>query len=634
MSFANREMLWFLIVLVPALIVFFAWARKKRRFLISQFVQSRLLASLTVGVSDQRQILKNSLMVAAIIFVLLALARPYWESDWEEAKQQGLDIIVAVDTSRSMLATDIAPNRLDRTKLAIRDLLLKARTDRMGLVAFAGTAFLQCPLTVDEEAFQQNVNILNVDIIPEPGSDIGAAIEAALAGFEKSESTHRALIIFTDGEDHAERAEKAAEKAVKEGVHIFTVGAGTTSGELLKYQDPRGNTVYLRDNNGTPINSRLNELLLQQIAGIGKGFYLPLAGTDTMNTLYERGLAPLPRGETTARLIKSPVDRYQWPLGIAILLLVVELFISERRRPTNQAQATPSPLAAGLLIFLLATSAWATSPGSARKAYDQGEFNKSYKEYLELQKERTEDARLKYNTGAAAYKSGRYGEAIQQFTESLKSTDLELQRQGYYNLGNAKYRLGQTETTQNQDVAIDLWTEAVQDFANALDLNPDDQRAAHNKAFVEEQLMQLKKKRTQEGDRNKGNQQNNQQQQQGGEGDQKDDNGKGDSQKENGNPSPGQNSQQQQQQPGSQGEDQQNQGGGSDQQQQQQQAQGQNGEDDQPEPQDPNDQVAYFGQMTAEQAQQLLEAQKGEEKAMLFLPRNRTNQLKDPSKTW
>ncbi len=631
MKFASPDMLLFLAVIVPALIVFFWWARKKRNVLISQFVQSRLLASLTVGVSARRQLWKNSLLTAGIALILIALARPHWDFDWEETRQQGLDIVVAVDTSRSMLATDVAPDRLTRTKLAIRDLLLATKSDRMGLVAFAGTAFLQCPLTVDREAFQQSVNILDVDIIPEGGSDVGGAIEAALNAFEKSEGTHRAIVIFTDGEDHVNRAIEAAEKAGSEGVHLFTIGVGTPGGELLKYTDPRGQTVYLRDAEGNPINSRLNESLLQQIAGTANGFYLPLSSADSMNALYERGLAPLPRGETASRMVKNPVERYQWPLGLGIILVIAELFVSDRRRPQKGATKPETPFWQAAIVFLFAgNSLMAASASTARDHYDRNEFNEAYQEYRSLQEERPEDPRLKFNAGAAAYESGRFGEAIQQFKESLRTTELDLQQQGYYNVGNSMYRQGTSELQadpNNMDVAISLWTEAVNNFKSAIQLNPQDQKAAHNKAFVEKKLVELKKKRAESG--NQSSKSGQQDQNKGNDGNQQNQQGKGENEGNQGNPRPGQDPQQQQ----GNGEQDQQQGRQPGGEQQQQQAQNQ-GDEQEKGPGDPNDQVAYFGKMTAEQARQLLDAQRGEEKAMLFLPKNRTNRVNDPRKNW
>lgn len=631
MNFADPDMLWLLGLSVPLLTVFFWWSRKKRRWLISQFVQSRLLASLTVGVSARRQILKQGCFTVAVALLALTLARPFWSSDWEEARQEGLDVIVAVDTSRSMLATDLTPDRLNRTKLAIRDLLLKTRTDRMGLVPFAGTAFLQCPLTVDEEAFQQNVNILDVDVIPEAGSDVAAAIETAVNAFEEGEGSFRVIVLFSDGEDHGGRALEAAKKAAAEGIRIFTVGVGTTDGELLQFKDARGATQFLRDPDGNVIKSRLNEPLLQQIAGASQGFYLPLSSPDAVNTLYERGLAPLPRGELAAARVRRPIDRFQWPLGLAIVLLVIELFISERRRPSRDQlkAATPTPFWKAAAVLLLAGTTAMASPGSARRAYDKGEFNTALEEYRRLHEKNPDDPRLAFNAGAAAYQAGNFGEAAKLFAEAQRTSDLNLMQQGYYNSGNALFREGEKILDpQSMDAVIDLWQQAVQSYKSALDLKGGDEMAAHNKAFVEEKLMALKKERSKMGENNKDGNQQQRENQKGGEGQQQ--SGDGNQRQESGKPNSQSDSDQQRPQSGEEDQQQQQAGGGEQQQDQQQGA----GEEEQQQPTDPNEQLGAYGQMTAEQARQLLEAQRGEERALLFLPQNRTNRIRDPKKNW
>ena len=238
MRFAQPQVLWILLVAVPALIGFFArWSWRVKQKLILQFVHARLLSGLTVGVSSARQKIRMALLVAGVTGVFLALARPQWGFVWEDAKLQGLDIIVAIDTSRSMLAQDVAPNRLEKAKLAAIDLMRLAKTDRLGLVAFAGTAFLQAPLTVDEQAFEQAVDAVSVGIIPQGGTALSAAISTALNAFaERGNDNHKVLILFTDGEDHDADTETiaTAKAAADAGMRIFTIGVGTPEGELLE----------------------------------------------------------------------------------------------------------------------------------------------------------------------------------------------------------------------------------------------------------------------------------------------------------------------------------------------------------------------------------------------------------------
>src|SRR5882672_11247137 len=257
MRFAHPQMLWLLAVFPPLLLAFFCWSWGKRQQLITQFIQARLLPALTVGISPVRLKLRLASLVLAVICVVLALARPQWDFDWEATKQRGLDILVAIDTSKSMLAEDIAPNRLTRAKLAALDLMQQAKSDRLGLIAFAGTAFLQCPLTVDDTAFRQSVETLDVNTIPQGGTALAEAINITYTVFKEGDS-HKVLVLLTDGEDNDEGALDAAKKAAEAGLQIFAVGIGSAEGELLRIKDANGRTDYVRDEDGNVVKSHLN----------------------------------------------------------------------------------------------------------------------------------------------------------------------------------------------------------------------------------------------------------------------------------------------------------------------------------------------------------------------------------------
>ena len=258
MNFAHAQILWLLLVLPPALVVFFWWAWRERQRLMTQFIQARLLPGLVSGLSPTRQKVRFALLIAAVALAIIALARPQWGFTWEESKQKGLDIVVAIDTSKSMLAEDIAPNRLQRAKLAALDLMQQAKSDRLGLVAFAGGAFLQCPLTIDDNAFRQSVESLDVHIIPQGGTALTEAITTALAAFKEGDN-FKVLVLFTDGEENDDDAGAlaAAEAAAKEGMKIFTIGIGTAEGELLRLKDAKGRTDYIRDDAGNVVKSPL-----------------------------------------------------------------------------------------------------------------------------------------------------------------------------------------------------------------------------------------------------------------------------------------------------------------------------------------------------------------------------------------
>jgi len=501
MNFAYGHILWLLLVLPPLLVVFFWWAWRERQRLMAQFIEARLLPGLISGVSPTRQKVRFALMVGAVGLLLVALARPQWGFTWEESRQKGLDIVVAIDTSKSMLAEDIAPNRLQRAKLAALDLMQQARSDRLGLVAFAGGAFLQCPLTIDDNAFRQSVETLDVNIIPQGGTALAEAITTALAAFKEGDN-FKVLVLFTDGEDNDENALGAAQAAAQEGMKIFTIGIGTTDGELLRVKDAKGRTDYIRDSDGNVVKSRLNEALLQQIAGATEGgFYLPMRGAKTIDTLYEKGLAPLPKSEGQEKLVKRFHERYHWPLAAGILLLLIEMLMPERRR-ANPRLSRPSQtkskvqsaasvaLAAGLLLPVVGQA----SPANALQDYRTGNFTNALTEYERLlneqnKRQQPEDPRLHFNAGAAAYRGTNYSAAIQHFTVVLAARDIQLQAKAYYNLGNVHFRLGQQ--AEDLDKLEEAWKESLKQFNHAVELDKTSQDAAFNKAFVEERLKQI-----------------------------------------------------------------------------------------------------------------------------------------------
>ena len=345
MTFAHPHLLWLLLVVPPALLAFFWWSGRTRQRLLTQFIQARLLPGLTVGISSTRQRIRAGCLVLAVVCLILALARPQWGFAWEEVKQRGLDIVVAIDTSKSMLAADIAPNRLARAKLAALELMQRARSDRLGLVAFAGTAFLQCPLTIDDGAFRQSVEALDINILPQGGTSLSAAIETALTAYKEGDN-YKILVLFTDGEDHDSGALEAAEKAAKDGLRIYTIGIGTAEGELLRVKDEQGRSDYVRDEQGNVVKSRLNERLLQQIAGATEGgFYLPLRGAKVIDTLYdhEQGLAKLPKSQHQEKFVRRYFERYHWPLAVAIVLLLFEMLFPERKRGPRTKPASAPP---------------------------------------------------------------------------------------------------------------------------------------------------------------------------------------------------------------------------------------------------------------------------------------------------
>ncbi len=502
MRFEHPQFLWLLLVVPPALALFFWWATRVRQRLLTQFVEARLLSQLTAGISPARRKIRFALLILAVAALIVAIAGLQRGYDWEEVEQRGLDIVVAVDTSKSMLTADIAPNRLERAKLAALELMQDAKSDRLGLVAFAGEAFLECPLTIDDTAFQQNVQALDVNSIPEGGTAIASAIDTALDSF-KEKDHYKALVLMTDGEDNVDEAAviASAKNAAKAGLKIFTIGIGTAAGDLIRVTDANGNSDYVRDPDGNVVKSHLNEPLLQQIAAITGGFYLPLRGANTMDTLYERGLAPMPKSESQEKLIRRYHEQFQWPLAVAILLLLAEMFLPERKRerkngradlPVGQDSRQRAPTGtlaiAALLLLPVAVKA---SPADAWRDYQSGNYTNALAEYERLAEIQTNDLRLVFNAGAAAYRATNYDEALRNFQQVTLSPDLKLQQQAFYNLGNTLYRMGELKFTPDADglgAMTETWTNALQSYAHAAQLNTNDVDAAFNFGFVKSQL--------------------------------------------------------------------------------------------------------------------------------------------------
>ena len=491
MIFEHPQFLWLLLVIPPVLALFFWWGSRVRQKLLTQFVDSRLLSSLTVGLSPARRKVRFALVILAVALLLVAIARPQYGYDKEEVQQNGLDIVVAVDTSKSMLATDIAPNRLARAKLAALELMQRAATDRLGLVAFAGEAFLECPLTIDDTAFQQSVQALDVNSVSEGGTAIAEAINTALTAF-KEKGNHQALILLTDGEDNDEGALEAAQAAAKEGLKIFTVGIGTTEGALL-------NPNLVRDPEGNAVKSHLNEGLLKQIAAATGGFYLPLRGANTMDLLYDNGLAPLPKTEGTSRVVRRYHEQYHWPLSAAMLLLLAELFLPERRSSTRRLAAgpeKPAAAAAALVavviaaVLLLSAAGASASPASALSDYRAGNFTNALAEFTRMAEVQTNDLRLIFNAGDAAYRATNFDLAQNLFSQVTVSPDLKLQAQAFYNLGNVQFQ--KAKLAKDIDGLQDGLELTEKTYAQAVSLNTNDLDAVFNLNFTRNAVAQIK----------------------------------------------------------------------------------------------------------------------------------------------
>jgi Ca-activated chloride channel family protein len=489
--FENYNLLWLLLVIPLALIFFFWQSERVRQKLLTQFIQARLLPALTVGISPTRRKMRFAFLILAAAFLIVALARPQYGFDLQTVEQRSLDIVVAIDTSKSMLTTDIAPNRLERAKLAALELMQNAKADRLGLVAFAGDAFLECPLTIDNMAFQQTVQALDVNSIPQGGTAIATAIQTAQTAFKENDA-HKVLVLLTDGEDNENEvgALAAAKDAAKNGLKIFTIGIGTAAGDLIRVTDANGNSDYVRDAQGNVVKSHLNESLLQQIAGASGGFYLPLRA-NTVDTLYEKGLAPLPKSESAEKLIRRYHEQFHWPLAIAILLLLAEMFLPERSlQAVAKSKSKMATLTALIGILFLPAIANA-SPSTALRDYKSGNYTNALAQFQQLAETRTNDLRLVFNAGDAAYRTTNFDLAQNLFQQVALSPNLKLQQQAFYNLGNTQFQ--SAKDAKDLDGLQSGFEVAEKSYEHAVNLNTNDVDAVFNLAFTKNAIEQIKR---------------------------------------------------------------------------------------------------------------------------------------------
>ena len=499
MSFGAAEWFWGLLA-IPVLVVLYVRAEHRGAQRLREFVSPRLLPQLSGTVNRFRRALRFGLQLFGLVCAIVSLAQPRWGYTFQDVKRKGLDLLIAVDTSRSMLSNDVPPNRLERVKLAAQDLINELEGDRVGLIAFAGRAFLQAPLTIDYEAAVESINDLDTKTIPEGGTNISEAIALASRTFGKSAMGNRALIIFTDGEELSGDAAQSAKTAADTGVRIFTVGVGTPEGSLIPISGEDGGTAFVKDSAGQVVKSKLDEKRLREIAQASGGFYLYLEnGPRTMQQIYTEGLAKMQAAELDVRLSRRPIERYEWPLGVALLALATSILIGERKRVRERIYSrAPAKIAAATAALLVLFAPFAFAVVSGLEAYRKGEFGDAYTQFqqtLQAHPQSRAEDKLHFDSGAAAYKMKDYGKALESFSQALLSPDRGLQSKSHYNLGNTLYEHG--ETQKSDDKKLSDWANALQHYEQTLKVEPQNKEAKENYEYVKKKIEELKEKREQ-----------------------------------------------------------------------------------------------------------------------------------------
>jgi Ca-activated chloride channel family protein len=520
MEFANPERLH-LLYIIPVLVFLLVYGARKRKDELISFAGPRLAEALAPGRSWRKSLLKGMLKCLGVAFLIFALAGPRFGSHLVKMEREGIDIVIVLDTSLSMLAEDMKPNRLERAKQEIVDLIKGLRGDRVGFVVFAGDAFALCPLTVDYDAALMFVRSVDIDAVPEPGTAVGKAIAKSLALFEHSERRDRAIILVTDGESHEGDPVAEARLAGDEGIKIYAIGIGNPAGELIPMRGTGGGIEgYKKDNSGETVLTRLDESTLQKVASASKGQYLPATRQGLELKVLYNEISGMDRKKIEGEFVERAKDRFPIFIALAFCFLLADVLIIARGRKRSAGAAKLLHTGAGGMCFVIAmmgalfvglldpSSAFAKKVdrgkvNAGNDYYKTGQYDKALYLYQQalgdtLQLPKNPEGVL-YNQGNALYMMEKYQEALERYQMSF-SEDTTLTGRMLYNRGNTLLNQGQLK-------------DAIESYANSLRFLPDDEDARHNLEVALRMLQQQQQQ--QEGQDGEQQQQQDQEQQPG-----------------------------------------------------------------------------------------------------------------------
>lgn len=331
MRFAEPEILIYLALAVFALAAFYFITESARARAVEKFAEKKLAKRISLFFDSRTRIIGIILSLAAVALMMMALARPQWGFRWKENKKKGLDMIIGLDTSRSMLAEDLRPNRLEFAKEEIASFVKTLDGDRVGLEAFSGSAFLECPITVDYKGYMLALNNVSTETVSKQGTSLSGAIREAVKGFEGAETKNKIFILISDGEHLEGDVEKSVTKAKDAGIKIFTIGTGSPDGAKIPVTDGSGSVTYMKDKDGKAVITKLNEKTLKDIAERTGGEYVKASDMSLgLDYLYKERLSKLEKRETEDDMVKVYEERFQIPLALACLLIVLEMLLREK----------------------------------------------------------------------------------------------------------------------------------------------------------------------------------------------------------------------------------------------------------------------------------------------------------------
>lgn len=469
------------------------WKKKT----IKKIGDENLVKQLIANHAPRRHAIKFVLILVAITSCVFALANLRTPKGVEKVNRNGIDVMIAIDVSKSMLAQDIKPNRLERAKQALSKLIDRLSNDRVGIVVFAGRAYLQMPLTGDHSAAKMYLNSASTEVVPTQGTVIADALKMCFASFNSKEKKYKAVVLISDGEDHDDNALKVAGEMADEGIVINTVGIGSPQGSTIideltnmEKQDAEGNTVI----------TRLNEEELIKIAEKGNGVYQLFTNTDALVTRLDAQLGSMDQRTVTEDSLVSYKNFFPYFLILALLLLVAELFISERKKlVVNKPVYKKKNMLAALttICWLLPAGLMAQNEKALIKkgndAYEKKEYDKAIANYKQATTKSTTNATAQFNLGNALYKNNKADEAVQAYDQSLaNAASKEDKSRSFYNKGVVLHN--------NKKLP-----ECIEAYKNALKLNPGDDDARQNlqKALQQQKEQQQKQDKDKQDDKKK-----------------------------------------------------------------------------------------------------------------------------------
>ena len=489
---------WWLLATLPAAVavfLIFRWGNARRRASLDILLHRGLHQRFTEQVSVRMRRLKQWILLISVALIVFALARPQLGYNWEESPLETTDLLIALDTSRSMLAPDLKPNRLARAKLEIETFVRQLTGVRIGLIPFAGDAFLWCPLTYDTETFLDTLRSVDVDIIPSGGTNLLSAVDTAERSFLGQAGGTKIMVLITDGENLQGQVNERLPAFSRKGWVIHTIGIGTEDGELIPIQREDGSTSFVTDAEGNVVKSKLDTHTLTTIAQQTGGSYHALGqGGQGLYDLFNNVLREQLEAKEESRLRKIPIERYAWVVALLLILLTTELLLRDRRNKLpRQSNAMLLLLSLMILAPAMESHSLAASPArDAQQAYNRGDFATAEQRYQEAVQSEPDRLNLQYNLGVSALQNENFSVAKQAFDNALQSSDLDLQQSAYYNRANTLYQLGRAELDTEPQQTVEHWEKAIQDYERALALNSEDVDAQTNKSEVERLLEQLK----------------------------------------------------------------------------------------------------------------------------------------------